>query len=252
MAELRRLLIDQQRLQNIDDDNRLIPLSDSEMHYLSKVLRFRTGDELIVINGIGKLWKASFTQPNSLRLHSLLHDPHVVQHRKKPLLCLAIVLPKQGFDQTLRMCTEIGIDVFQPLISEYSLYKDVGSTRFQRWESILGEAVEQSERLWKPQLKSVVEYSDWISHCPSNSCLSIGTTRLNKNIKFESWLNKIPANIDHVWIVIGPEGGWTNKELLLVENKKFKKVSFGETILRTSTAAISASQLMASWRRMRC
>ena len=61
---------------------------------------------------------------------------------------------------------------------------------------------------------------------------------------------QVKNNISHAWIAIGPEGGWSPAELSLASEHDAKFVRFGETILRVSTAAISAAQLMASWRRI--
>ena len=53
------------------------------------------------------------------------------------------------------------------------------------------------------------------------------------------------------WNVIGPEGGWDKDEEALAVDSGLSGVSMGETILRTSTAAVSASQVMTSWRRLK-
>jgi len=52
-------------------------------------------------------------------------------------------------------------------------------------------------------------------------------------------------------MVIGPEGGWSKDEEALAFSKGVIGVSMGKTILRTSTAAVSACQLMTSWRRLK-
>jgi len=52
-------------------------------------------------------------------------------------------------------------------------------------------------------------------------------------------------------VVIGPEGGWNKDEESLAFDSGLSGVSMGETILSTSTAAVSAWQLMTSWRRLK-
>ena len=51
-------------------------------------------------------------------------------------------------------------------------------------------------------------------------------------------------------MAIGPEGGWSELEIELAMKEDWANISYGENILRTSTAAISASQLMVNWRRI--
>jgi len=52
-------------------------------------------------------------------------------------------------------------------------------------------------------------------------------------------------------VAVGPEGGWNKDEEALAFDSGLYGVSMGETILRTSTAAVSACQLMTSWRRLK-
>jgi len=249
LAELRRLLIKRSRIENLNKDLSF-DLFPQEAHYLTRVLRLKNGGLFLITDGLGNLWKATLTANNKIILRSSLHEPLETKPCLAPLICLAVVIPKKGFSDILRMSSEIGIDVFQPLISERSVNKGSGKERTLRWESILHEAIEQSERLWKPELRTIKKFNDWVINHPSDVSSSIGAARQNSFEKFESWLLSVPVQCNEVWITIGPEGGWTNDELRLAIDHAFKGVCFGDTIMRTSTAAISASQLMASWKRM--
>ncbi|KGG12562.1 MULTISPECIES: 16S rRNA (uracil(1498)-N(3))-methyltransferase [Prochlorococcus] len=250
MAEYRRLLIDQRRLDLLDEENPFLLLTKKELHYLARVIRLRKGDEIFIVDGKGNLWKACFLQSAVLKILSSYKSPEQTQKRILPLLSLAVVVPKNGFEEVLKMGTEIGIDIFQPLTSQRGCVKRIGSSKFSRWESIISEAVEQSERLWKPELRTPIEFQDWIDHISKlNSSLSLGITRIDEYVEFESWLKTTPRDNSDVWIIIGPEGGWSEDELRLAGRKGCSNVQLGQSILRTSTAAVSASQLMASWRR---
>ncbi|ABX08712.1 16S rRNA (uracil(1498)-N(3))-methyltransferase [Prochlorococcus marinus] len=249
MAELRRLLIGQDRIENIDKNDRLLLLKPNETHYLTRVLRLKPGDEIFIVNGYGSLWRGCLEKSDSLTLLSSLTNPEIFHQRANPLICLAVVLPKKGFDEILRFCTEVGVDIFQPLISERSINQDIGILRLKRWQSIINEAVEQSERLWMPELRPPIRFQDWVTES-SIGAVSIGTTRENRYCELETWLAQLSNDLSHVWIAIGPEGGWSSTELSLALKHGAQYVQFGETILRVSTAAICSAQLMASWRRL--
>ena len=167
----------------------------------------------------------------------------------KKLICLAVAIPKQGFDETIRMCTEIGVDIFQPIISDRSVVKKIGRDRFLRWNQIINEAVEQSERLWRPEIKDPCDFMHWINNSSSIGNKFIGLARSKEIESLELWLSGLSPASDEVWGLIGPEGGWSKQEQLASSETGFKNVCLGETILRTSTAAVSASQLMLSWKR---
>ena len=83
--ELRRLLIPPDRLQPLGPDRiepagtepagTLVQLEPAEAHYVARVLRFRCGDALAVIDGAGSLWSAILEQPAQLRLQQPLAQP---------------------------------------------------------------------------------------------------------------------------------------------------------------------------------
>lgn len=248
MAELRRLFIQSQRLKVIQDDQ-LLFLKAKEAHYLKRVLRLRVEDRFAVVDGEGHLWEAKISQHDKVELLSSFLDPQESKIRPKPLLCLAVVIPKQGIEGVFRMCCEIGIDIFQPLWSERRISKGESLNKFKRWEEIIKEATEQSERLWMPELRRSKGVISWLKETISNrECVSFATTRLDKASNFQLWMEESGQEANQLWVVIGPEGGWSSKEQKMALDLSCCPITLGETILRTSTAAISASQLMASWR----
>ena len=111
MGELRRLLIPFQRIKQSQNNDKLIALTKEEDHYLARVLRFKTGDRLHVVDGLGNLWLADFEQNCSIKLATDYKHPSQSETTRNPLTCLAVVIPKRGFDEIIRMSTEIGIDI---------------------------------------------------------------------------------------------------------------------------------------------
>tara|TARA_Y100001968_G_scaffold299061_1_gene309409 strand:- start:163 stop:939 length:777 start_codon:yes stop_codon:yes gene_type:complete len=249
MAELRRLFIDKQRLKVLCGENKILRLLKDESHYLNRVLRLKKSDKVQIVDGIGHLWEAKIFSNELLTVTTSFDDPIENNLRPKPLICLSVVVPKNGFEEVLRMSCEIGVDVIQPLLSARSVAKMESKTRNIRWEKILREAVEQSERLWAPEIKKILSFDNWLAETSSSSSLSIASTRLSNVEDLHSWLDNIKKDTDSVWVAIGPEGGWTSQEEIIAKDFGCKSVDLGDNILRTSTAAVSACQLIASWRR---
>ncbi len=249
MAELRRLLVHHDRIEHTYGKDNLLQLTSKENHYLSRVLRLKRGDKFHIIDGVGHLWTSHIVEDNIVKLITNFHTPEQISEQPYPKLCLAVAVPKHGFEDVIRMSCEIGIDTLQPIFSERSLVRNISSHRFSRWQTILNEAVEQSERLWKPSLKEMTSISNWLNSSGTNSLATFGTTRLDEVSHLEKLLPNVSKTYDEIWVAIGPEGGWTSLELALAKQKHCLYVQFGETILRTSTAAISACQLLCSWRR---
>lgn len=249
MNEMRRLLIDQNRLRNEIGLDRGLVLNSDEYHYLHRVLRMRVRELITIIDGKGNLWHAEVEKNKKIRLTTSFDNPLQKELRVKPLICLAVAIPKKGFDDILQMSCEMGIDVIQPLISQRSVVKDNNNDKIIRWQKIICEAVEQSERLWSPDLRQSTKMNNWLNGCRADKYIAFATTRIKGLKDCVVWVNEIPSNVDQVWFAIGPEGGWNEEEELLAFDLGLEAVHMGETILRTSTAAVAACQLMSSWRR---
>ncbi len=249
MAELRRLLIESGRLKADVDVDRFLTLTSKETHYLKRVLRLRKGDLIAIVDGIGHIWNATVQDGNSIELCSSLDCPLDEQPRQNPLIGLAVALPKKGFDELLRMSCEMGVDIIQPLSSERGVVRIEGEGRSLRWKGILREAVEQSERLWCPDLLSICDVQDWLKDRPSKYACAFASPRLSRSIDLQVWMMGPMKDIDQIWVAIGPEGGWTPEEQFLAKELGCIEVQIGESILRTVTAAVAATQLMVAWRK---
>ena len=51
-----------------------------------------------------------------------------------------------------------------------------------------------------------------------------------------------------IWNVIGPEGGWSKREICFFHDNKIKFIKLSESILRTSTACVTAASMLSQWR----
>ena len=104
MTENRRLFIDQNRLNAEKGDNEDLIITSSESHYLFRVMRMRIGDFITIIDGKGHLWKAKIETEKVVRLTTGFESPLLTETREKALICLAVAIPKKGFDNVLQMC----------------------------------------------------------------------------------------------------------------------------------------------------
>ena len=249
MKDKPRLIISNKRIENLENDK--LELSSEEKHYLNKVMRVKTGDEIFIVNGKGYLWKGIKKEVNFIKIIDF-NNPILFKDKETLLLGIAISLPKSGFEDILKMCTEIGIDIIQPLYSEHQVKKiSNNKVKMNRWDSIINESVEQCERLWKPELLNTLNVYEWISNRIKNEIISISVTRDNNSISLNTWLKKQTFSINEktiLWNVIGPEGGWSKKELIFFKEKKIQFIKLSESILRTSTAAINATSILTQWR----
>ncbi len=250
MQGLTRLIISHERILNIKNND--LELTEEESHYINKVMRIKTGKEILIANGEGSLWKAIKVRNDYLHINQL-KKPFIFQEQQIYLLGIAVVVPKSGFEEILKMCTEIGIDFIQPLFSERQVNKNLNFERkLMRWNSIIKEAVEQSERLWKPLILNEMDIIEWIKNRDNQERVSISITREETPYDLNQWLRKQQEFVNKkggiFWNVIGPEGGWSSREIDFFQKNNISFVKLSDTILRTSTASINASSILNQWR----
>ena len=238
MGELRRLLIEPGRLAQVRNGDGLLPLTADESHYIKRVLRRRTGDRLSITDGCGLLWEALVVDGEGLQLSDspCEQEPEPVRR-----LGLALALTRRGFDDALRMACELGIDAIQPLSCRRCTPQ--AEHRPDRWQTILKESVEQCERLWMPTLHPLQSIDQWtLPSVPR----AVGVTRSDGLPSLSEWLST--QTDPWVWMVVGPEGGWDEAELEQFNTHSWQPVHMGNTILRSSTAAVRSAVELVHWR----
>jgi len=245
--ELRRLLIPPGRLRAasagvaIEPAGRLVELEPEEAHYVARVLRFRHGDRLALIDGEGQLWSATVDEPALLRLEQPLDQPLQRANRPSPAITLAMAVPKRDAELVWRMATELGATHLQPLLASRGVVRS--GLPLQRWRTIVREATEQCERLWLPQLAEPVEALAWFSRAAVGPALLATTRRQGlprlPDLLQERLLSQGDPSPAEVRLAIGPEGGWSSAEEEAAQLAGWQPVSLGNAILRTSTAAIT-------------
>tara|TARA_Y100001933_G_scaffold33929_1_gene28787 strand:+ start:75 stop:854 length:780 start_codon:yes stop_codon:yes gene_type:complete len=249
MKNLVRLIIENKRIKKLK--NNQLKLSNDESHYLNKVMRLKIGEELQITNGEGCLWSGIKNKNNFIEILNI-NKPILVHNKKKVFLGIAIALPKNGFDDILKMCTEIGIDFIQPLYSERQIKKISNQdSKMDRWNKIINEAVEQCERLWKPKLLNMLDICEWIISSKAEDIISISLTRDENCISLNEWLKmqNLPFQETTVlWNVIGPEGGWSKREISFFKENKIQFIKLSEAILRTTTASVTSASILSQWR----
>jgi 16S rRNA (uracil1498-N3)-methyltransferase len=264
--EWRRLLVAPERLAACAGR---LTLRAEESHYLRRVLRLRGGEQLALLDGRGRLWTARLELASPPAgagrgreaplgavavLEQPLSQPLQCQPATSPALELAVAMPRLDGDALLRMACELGIDRFTPLLAARSVAME--RPRPQRQQAIVREAVEQCERLWQPQLALEQE----ALHCFISTLAAphagdaaelrlLATTRREGLPCLEDLVLQPVQPLQWIRMAIGPEGGWTPDEELQAEAAGWRPVSLGETILRTSTAAVLAAGWLAAWRR---
>lgn len=197
------------------------------LHQWNKVLRYKTGQHIVLFDGIEteRLYNLVELKQNEAHLELVTDFERTVP--AKDVYLLWSLLKKDKNDWVIQKATELGVSHFVPLLAERS-----EKTNFDvdRATKIAIEAAEQCGRSDIPAVREPMLVSTALDHLGSKVPLFICQQD-----------NEIPPkNISQLGLLIGPEGGWSDQEKALFEENKLRHVGLGTFTLRAETAAISA------------
>ncbi len=209
-------------------------LASDQGHYLRTVMRLGPGNPVIIFNGFGGEYQASIEMINKQET-SVYIESFVDITREMPVRVHIVqaACRSEKIDVVLQKATELGAVSFSIVRSERSSLKLDGTKldrRIERWQKIVIEACEQSERTIIPKVQ-------WINKLSDTPNLGLAFT-LHPDTD-TSW----PEQRQHmlstpdITFAIGPEGGWSNRDIETLAARGFQAVRFGPRVMRTETAA---------------
>ena len=208
-------------------------ISGPEYHHLSRVLRVKIGDQILLNDGKGSLAKAIIRDIDKKCVRFELLEP-VVYQEPASSFAIAFSLLKNKHDELIvEKCTELGCLEFYPFISSYSVRKGEDISRFER---IALSAIKQCDNPWLPHVNPVYTLKEAIKQTKKQGYTPIFCSEHRP----DTWLSdlKLPANAKPCFF-IGPEGGFSEEELLYIEQEELNQISISKLILRAETAAIA-------------
>src|SRR3989344_2443590 len=208
-------------------------LEDRELfNQIRNVLKLKVGDKIILSDGGGNEAKTIILGYKRDSIEVGISDVTVNQNEAdRQVILYCAVLKKENFELVVQKATEVGVKEIVPLITERTIKLNI---RQDRLEKIIKEAAEQSGRGIVPILRDPVKFNEVIKQVSSNdSNLFFDQSGINL-----SDLKPNAYNLKPISVWIGPEGGWTTKEVELAKELDFKILNLGKLILRAETAAI--------------
>ena len=222
-------------IKNENFKDNLIKISEKDFHHIKNVMRFKIEDEIIVVdyNKHVYLTKIKSFNKNDCFVE-IVKELDAVDHRYNLTIAQALI-KRDNFELVLQKVTELGVSEIMPLNTKRSIIKiNDFSKKKQRYETIVKEASEQSERITLPTITNQINIMDIDYSLYDLVLVAYARNELENNIS--KYLKDITKETK-VIVLIGPEGGFSKDELKYLESKAIF-VSLGNTILRSETAAI--------------
>ncbi|MFI5058514.1 MAG: RsmE family RNA methyltransferase [Candidatus Acidiferrales bacterium] len=206
-------------------------------HHLGRVLRAEAG-QLYELSDGQKVWLGRVASVARDRVEFALVEELPARRSAVDVKLLLAVVKFDAFEWAIEKATELGVNTIVPLAAARSEKALVAAAakRAERWKKILVEASQQSRRVNLPILEPLARTEPCFAQCKEGLKLLLSENQDAPSMRTVLEGQKSSKAV----IAIGPEGGWTDKELVSADQAGFKQVSLGNLLLRTETAVIAS------------
>ena len=219
--------------------NTHIELPEDVSHQITQVLRLKQTDQIIILDNTGHEYVCVLLKID--KRHSVAKVIKKQLNHNEPEIKVHLyqsIINRDNFELVLQKAVELGVAEITPIQTERSQF-GVGwaEDKSERFQKIIKEAAEQSERGNLPILNNPLNYESAI----------LNATETENTETIIGWEKEQKKQLDQILksnkkafnVFIGPEGGFTELEIEFCEAKKVKTVSLGKRILRSETATIA-------------
>ena len=219
----------------------VVELPDNVVRHLN-VLRVKNTEEIVLFNGNGKAYPALPEVLEKRRASvRILREEATDNESPLNITLVQAVSSAERMDFTLQKSVELGVAEIRPVISERCVVRLSGERaekRVARWQEIVVSACEQSGRNIVPKVLPLTTYAQALQQLPQE------TTKLLMSLNRAQKLSDVRPQSGKVVFMVGPEGGWTEKEEQQAFDVGFQSVTLGKRVLRTETASLAAIAAM--------
>lgn len=216
-----------------------ISIDGERLHYVTRVLRLRSGDTLEVFDGKGQRFDARVESIDEQRATLSLSNPRAVPALREVLVVQG--LPKgDKLELVLQKGTELGASAFLPAGCERSVVKLEGKedSKRARWQRIAEEAARQCGRADVPTVHAPQPLLKGLAPFAASHALLV-LDEEERAVPLSHALATLRAD-QPLALIIGPEGGLARTEVEQLVKLGARPVTLGQLVLRTETAALAA------------
>jgi 16S rRNA (uracil1498-N3)-methyltransferase len=220
-------------------------ITGPDAHHLTRVLRVEPGQQFEISDNHA-VYLAEVESARKDLVSFAVREKMAEAEPAVRTTILASLIRFERLEWLLEKATELGVERVVPVRAERSErgLEQAAGKRMSRWNRIVREASEQSRRARLPQIGASVVLAEAL--------------KIESDYRFAleeavapPLLPAIPAHRragESVALLVGPEGGWTDRERELILSSGWRPVSLGSQILRAETAAIAALAVVnAAW-----
>ena len=221
----------QNTLLNIGEE---LTLDEYASHHLFKVLRFPQGQSITLFNGDGFNYSAEVLETNKHCIVKLLSKNLNPSESKLKLTLAQGVAKGEKMDFLIQKAVELGVNKIIPIMTERCVVKLSGDKLIKRtkhWQKIVIGACEQSGRSVIPEVVSPIGLDEFLQQPSINGFVL--------HHRSKQTLLEVAA-VNKATILIGPEGGLSEAEIVQATKSSYQSLLLGPRVLRTETASLAA------------
>jgi 16S rRNA (uracil1498-N3)-methyltransferase len=219
--------------------------------HLAKVLRARSGDEVVLFNGDGREFTGVIEKVQGTRVSASTGAARSIDRESPFQLTLVQCVPRgDRMDFIVQKATELGVVRIVPVLSQRSVVRldaSQSASKQAHWRAVAVSACEQSGRNRVPSVDTPLPLLNYLGGLAAQAAAS-EVLRLVLEPERAQRTEALARSIDiasaksasRAEIAIGPEGGFAPEELEAFDLSAFARVNLGPRVLRTETAAIAA------------
>lgn len=215
-----------------------VTLPESAGAHLVRVLRLREGEACVLFNGDGHDYDAHLLAANKRGVEAEIIDRRLVDN-ESPLRIVLLqgIARGEKMDLILQKATELGVQAIVPVFADRTEVRLDGERlqkRMDHWRSVVISACEQSGRARIPDVWAARGLAE------AAAALEADALKLTLDPVGEHRFETLAKPAGAVVIGIGPEGGWSEKDRIVLQQHGFSGLRLGPRVLRTETAGLAA------------
>ena len=225
-------------------------ITGEEARHIASVLRFKKGETISVVDGLGMRYKVVIDDAKPSRVTGQVINQ--VRRENEPWVNLTLacgISTGTKMDFIIEKCTEVGVNRFIPVLTEQSVVelKDPGKVqkKLTRWKKVAQAAMKQSLRSFLPVIEQPLKLTE-LSSTTTDYHLSLLASLIPSAQNIQD-LQQSQEQCRDILLLIGPEAGFSRQEQELVLERGFVPIRLGKRRLRAETACIIASGLVISY-----
>lgn len=223
-------------LQELEAQQVILP--DEEVHHLVRVRRCREGALFEAIDPVsGEAYLCRLQKGKQGWSGELVQPVDRVTESSLEITLGQALIKKEQFELVLQKSVELGVTSIAPLITERTeirLDDRRVEKKMSRWNRIIAEAVKQCRRTRQPILREPTGLEVFLQSVRGELALVLdedGDTSMKEFLKGQ-------REVKRCSLVIGPEGGWSDRDRSAFVDEKLPRLSLGQRILRAETAPL--------------